>query len=222
MYLLIDRLNDITGWTGSGAVLNEIEDYIAHGNNASILINTAAGGVYEKAISITPGEYEYLSLSIQSLYNGLNNYFNPSEFLHKITFGTTYFYLPVFPTLRQAVFKIPVGETLNKIRIESTGSDSIIISHLQLIKENPIADAMNSIKDSIDVYEKQVGTLTVTAGSKSINVSGLDYMQKSVRIKIGNEYHVIDDIDGTTARFTDDYDGKSIQNNYTNEPVYIS
>lgn len=240
MKLVIDNINTLTGWSASGGAsiyaLNSIGNFIAGNNSASLIAKfVGIGSSIEKTYSINVSNYTELTLHLYSNTLGDDNQRKIGDFQYKIDFGSgDEFYLKVGKNFESVTFDISSISTITKIKVTAlhANTDYLFLSYAVASYDEFPLDIYSAIKEQIEFLIdneytlKQVGTVTATTGASSIQfASRPNYIDRYSAIKIddgvNSEIHLITRIDDDTYYFGGLFDGATIQNDYTNAPVYL-
>lgn len=232
---LVDNLDNKTGWVTSGTlVLDETQDpsYVVPLLSKSLFLATSShlNDTAEKTIlpTVDLSNYDEILLYSLSLYQGLDKYTSTSEFLYKIDFGFGEYYIPAQKTWRPHKIKLPAGAIMNKIKITVLHNkrDFFAFNYLLAVQDEIPLDLMTSIRDKIqeEVSEIQIGTVTAAINDTEITISQGDFINRYSTIKIGGtnpETHSVDSWFNKKLSMGDNYDGKSIKYDHTNDPVFL-
>jgi len=213
MKLLIDKMDSITGWTGSTPEasvhgLNQIPDYIAGlGNNASLIFkfSGALNQYVEKDVSFDLTNYDEIVFWIWSRNKKRKgyDYQNSGDFAYKIEFGTgDEFYIPTSYMFTDITINISGITTIDKIKITClhNNEDYLIVSSIMAIKDELPLDIFQGLKEQLEYdiglhYSKissgvlnkgiLIGSITgINSGDTSfILESGLPYAEKYAVIR---------------------------------------
>lgn len=242
MKLLIDNIDSITGWSGSGGAgvqqLNQIPDFIAGNNSSSVMFKfDGINGYIEKSYNVDVSDYNELVFWIFSIRKGKDTYRYPSDFLYKIDFGTgEEFYLHTYEKFYWTKINVAdfTSKTITKLKITSLHSDEdyVILSYFIASKDVFPLDIFQGIKEQIEYQRdtfhslKNIGQITGSTGDTSITFSSqVDFLDRYTIIKIddgvNSELHSISEKEGTTFHFGLMYDGNSLLNDFTDADVYV-
>lgn len=249
MKLLISALNTTTGWTTSDASkmtihgVNEIPEYIAGDQTASLIIRFKANssGAYvdlpiSPAIDVSSyNEIVFHAYSVYTQNKGINQ-FDPSNFIASIDFNGTMtdYMIPVYSHLAPVTLSLTGISSVSRIRITSNTNDPeyLVISYMVAVKDQLPVDIFSSMQTLLQTVRDErflnsylIGTVTASAGDKSIYLTSNKYLQKYATIKIvgggKTEYHQIADNDERNFYFYSMFDGPTIVNNFTAANVYL-
>lgn len=236
MNRIIDNLNVITGWSGTGTVhgLNSHADYIAGHNTASIVFKFDALNEYvEKIYGIDVTNYDILTVYLYSRNKQNSDFRKLSDFVYKIDLGSgKEYYLSAYPGFAHIIIDISDITSIDRIRITALHADEdyLIMSYVVVSKDEIPLDIFEGIKTGMEYHRDTLnsyllGTINCTAGNTSINLTGFNYIDDYAIIKIddgiNDEIHQI--IRGNEGLFnlTDLYDGNEILYTYVNASVYL-
>jgi len=243
MKLNIDHLTSVSGWVlNSPSAITTITDsqYIAGLNDTALMITFSQNDSIRTAIKtfsspIDVSECESLILNIWSQRYGANKaYVKAADYAYKIKLNdTAEFYLPIRNSFCDVTIGIEGISQITKIEITPLHEnlDTIIISEMVAEKEEIGIDLLLSVKEHVDYYVSQVlgngiliGSVNVTAGDSTLNLSNPDYLDRYGVIKLVSgsrvEVHQIDLDDEMVFRLNDNFDGKTIINTMTAD-VYL-
>jgi hypothetical protein len=225
MQLLIDALSSSSNWTSpNGTLIQEVNWNHLRVNNAGQLILTFPDtGIAEltlpSPVDISP--YSILSFVGKS-YAVANDNYKIRFYDDTANISIEY----IFDALTDYI-NIDFVNTLSsidRIQIESTLANILIINNLIAYKQEFPIDIYNALKTYIDGNNVgiPVGSVSCTAGATSISISNYKYIDRYSVIKIGSEYHQIQSgASSGSVTFNSKYSGKSIVSNYTNQTVYM-
>jgi len=248
MKLKIEDFTSLTGWTinsPSVIALNEFSDYIASLNyNTSLIAQFKSGDTIKtltKSLSpIDITDYEILTFSIWSDTKGRQHYGRnlESDFNYKIKINDTdEYFLPVYDSFTDVNINVKDITSIDRIEITALypGDDSIILSEMIVELEELPIDILNSVQEHLEYYLTQnvgkgilLGTISVSAGETEIPTGDYNYLDRYAVILIddGNnsETHQIASMDDniSVAIINDNFDGKTILNDYTDADIYIT
>jgi hypothetical protein len=239
MKILIDSLSDPTGWAinaPSTITQNEIPIYIAGYNSASLLIQfDQADGTRtaEKAIGpIDVSEYDSLVLSGWSQRKGNTMFRKQEDFAYAISLADGHnFTLGIRNTFTDITIPLNGITEITRIRITALHgeSDAIVISEAIAERQQMPEDSLTAIQEGLRVYmdqmpAKSLATASLAADSSTIALSA-PWVTKYSCIKIeggGNtEIHQLGDQGADGFKFLSTFDGKFIQNDYTDAQVTL-
>lgn len=238
MNLLIDNLDETTGWSVNGTAiiygLNDHQQYIAGENDQSLIFGFSALNDYvEKTYGTDVSDYSEFVVHFWSQQKQSSVHKASADFSYKIDFGVgKEFLIPIWPGFGSVTFDISSINTIDRMRITALHADAdfIVMSYAVVTKDEFPLDiftgmisGLESIRDSEDTY--LLGIITATVGDTTLDLSNLDYVDDYAVVKIddGNnsEIHQLRRHDEGTYTFTDLYDGGTILNDYTGASIYL-
>ena len=245
MKQVIDNLISITDWTVNAPSTiseNEFKDYIAGLNSKSLMIKfdkndsvKTATKTFSSPFDVT--NYDTLVFSIWSKNKGKQIYNKASDFNYKIKIDSTNeYYIQIYETMSDVSIGIEDVTEITQIQITALHNeeDYIIISEMIAEKEESAYDVLNAVKEHIDYYidnEYEDGisiasSITATSGNNYIDIAGNPFFigrYTVIKIKEGSieEIHQIHNNNGSRFFFNSNYNGKTIQNTFTNATIYI-
>lgn len=241
MKLIIDHLNETIGWTVNAPSEIDTLDYkglIAGLNDLSLIINFNSDDSIKTATkSIGPIDvsgYENLVFSVWSSGLGKQGYYKADDFNYKIKLNDTdEFYLPVYDTFHSVNIALDDVDEIDRIEIIALHgqSDFLVMSEMIAEHEELPLDILVAVKDSLQRElsgsKFKVAELTATAGDNEVSFSGDRYFLEHYAVVeitdgVNTEMHQLADGDGTVFKFNSLYDGKTVQNNFTNADVRIT
>lgn len=232
----IDTLESLTGWSFSNVTgsVQTWPNFIADFLSGSLLFDfTVAGATATKTFSpaIDVSDMVHLALSIASNQRNLPE--AESDYRLKIKFsdGTPAndkeYYLPENGQFAHVQF-LNTFQTISSVTITAVSPVKIFISDLISYKDDFPFDiyqaVMQILRTKLDSLPQiLVGQVTASPGDTEVTISNSRYyLDKYACIKIGNEIHqVVSDVTEGVVSFGQLFDGGSILNSYTNEPVYL-
>lgn len=241
----IDNVDSLTGWTPqSGATIlahkvNTHPDFIADNLAGSVIFKIPIGNLNKyitKTISVDVTGYEEIVLWAWSRNKAGSEFLQSSDYAYKIDFGgTDSYYIPVKSSLTMIILSCAGLTGLTRIRVTSLHNDEdyLLLSSIVAVKEQNPYDAFIGMQTSLraEIAVKypdgiQLGTTTVSAGSKSLVMTGVrDFLERYSVIKIkdntNSETHQIIGNDETNLSFGSLYNGKTILNSYTGANVFL-
>lgn len=240
MKLLIDNIDSVTGWSGSGGAsvhaLNEIDDYIAGDNQASVMFRfNGSGGYIEKSIAADVRDYTEIVFWVFSIMKNKNNYRYASDFQYKIDFGgSKEYYLYTHETFQCVKINVADIESISRVRITALHSDTdyLVLSYcVASMPELPL-DIYDGIKEKLEkhisenINAKEIGTMSAAAEDEYIEfTSAAPFIDRYTAIRISDgthsEIHCITKIVDGKVYFNQLYDGRKIKYNYTDAIVYL-
>ena len=166
MKKLVDNLNSITGWTGSGAGItapsaNEIPDFIAGLTNTSSLVlkwdSGNLNGSIEKTVNIDVSDYTELIFHIWSRNKKQQgeNYNLTTDFAYKLNLGgSKNYHIPTTNRFDAVTIDISDVSTISKIKFTALHNDEdyIIVSYMVAAADQFPLDIFSSLKEHLD-YE---------------------------------------------------------------------
>lgn len=234
--LVVDNLDDVTGWIGLPVIAQEYPEYIYANalrdikSSIALKVENNSGDIAEK-IYATPIDltgYTELKLYTTSLYQGRANYSEPGDFAYKIDFGFGEYYLPARDRIGLQTIALPVGAQLERIRITvmTDRYDVLIINRLLAVNEKLPLDILTDIQQGIqaELAEIEVGQAYGIAGDSDIRIESGDYLIQHGNIRIGGpnpEQHSIEDRFGTGYQLGESGDGPKLLHNHSGDPVYL-
>ena len=240
MKLVIDNLDTTTSWTASGGAtiygVNAISSYIAGDNDGSAIFKFNALNSYvEKTYATDVSDYDNFTIWIYSAGQRTSQYRKAGDFFYKIDLGTgKEFYLNTYENFYYVSIDISDIDTIDRIRITSNHAemDYLICSYAVASADIFPLDILNGVKERLederDNYFSQnnIGTITASAGDNSITFSSnVSFIDRYVVIQIddgaNSEKHQIEKKESNTIYFSDQFDGSSVVNNFTDANVYL-
>ena len=235
---VIDNLNVITGWSGSGGAsidgLNEHLDFVAGYNTKSIVFNFNGEDSYvEKTYGTDVSDYNELTLYLFSKEKRGYDFKKIDDFSYKIDLGTgKEYYLPTWDEFTFIVIDISSIDTIDRIRITALHDDDdyMIMSYIVTSIDEVPFDIFDGIKDGLETYRDDqdaflLGTVNINSGDNTIDLSNFNFIDNYAVIKIddgvNSEIHQLMNKNEETYEMSDLYDGNSIVNNYVDASVYL-
>lgn len=248
MKLKIEDFTSLTDWSinaPSVIALNEFPEYIASLYYSSSLIAQFKTADTTRTLtktfsSIDVTDYDILTFSMWSETKGKQQYGRniESDFNYKIKINSTdEYYLPVYDSFTDVNINIKDITEIDRIEITAlhSGDDSIILSEMLVELEELPIDLLQDVKSHLEFYLNRnvgkgilLGTISVTAGETEIPTGDYNYLDRYAVILIddgvNSETHQIAIMDDNVslATINDNFDGKSILNDYTDADLYIT
>jgi hypothetical protein len=216
------------------------------------LVNSGqAKEVVKSGLSIDVAGYDDLVFSIWSRnkQNTGHTYQRASDFVYKLEVnGSKEMLIPLSSTFTDVVMDITDIDTITQIKITALHSDTdyLNISHMVAVTDQIPLDVFRALRDEIrkqlNIYYPRfiasdsnvsgvtnkgikIGTITESAGAKSIVLNAPQYIENASAILIdggGNsEIHHIEKSDNKEHFFSSLFDGRTLVNSYTNADVYL-
>ena len=163
MNLIIDNLNAVTGWSGTGSVhgLNSHADYIAGYNTSSIVFNFDAEDEYiEKTYGTDVSDYDIFTLYLYSREKGGTTFNKLADFDYKIDLGSgKEYYLPTWQGFTHVTIDISSIDTIDRIRVTSLHDDDdyLIMSYAVVSKDEIPLDIFQGIKTGMEIINRYMG-----------------------------------------------------------------
>ena len=241
MKKVIDNLDSLSGWTGSGGAsvhaLNALDEYIAGNNDNSIMFNFNGLDSYvEKTYSEDITDYDEITIWAYSNSKGNNNYNKVTDFSYAIDFGNgNIFYLPIYNSFACVSVNIQALTSLDKIKIiaKHSDADTLILSYIVTSKELFPFDILQSLQEQLELEKvrsaslKFASLLSGVGGDSYIEFeSPPNFLDRFMAIKIddgiNSEIHHINKKENLNKfSFSGLYDGRLLKNTYTDANVYI-
>lgn len=247
MYLEVDKLNTITGWTSDGTItaygLVSEESFIANNNTNALIIKIPEGNLNKyitKAITaVDVTNYNELILHIWSRNKKQSSIFDQSNYNYKLVINSTKsYYIPIIANERNEV-TIDISDVSSITKIEfialHNDEDYIIVSSLCVVDEEIPLDIFKGVVASLEAeYEKwysagkipEIGTISTAVNDTYISFASNNYnfAERYTLFRIAGdsvEHHHIIQHDEKKFYFSDLYDGSKIKYAHTNKKVYI-
>ena len=242
MKLNIDALTSVAGWTVTAPntiAVNDHSGFVAGLNSTSLLFKFAAAATTrEVSKTIDPAidvsDYETLVISVWSQQKKNQDYRKASDFSYKIKLNATdEFYLAAYDTFTDINIAIESVDSIDRIEITPlhTDDDYLIISECVAEKEEIPLDLLESTKEYLEnlLLDNQgkgilLGTLTGTAGDKSITLSAEWIDQYSVILiddGANSETHQLGNGTQGAWKLKTTFDGRALVSNHVGANVYL-
>jgi hypothetical protein len=236
MKLLVDNLDNITGWAGTATIygLNDHPRYVTGYNTQSIVFQFNAIDSYvQKTFSIDISNYKELIFSVYSQSKGKNDFTHTTDFDYKIDLGAGKEYLmPLYPGFNEVTLDISDITTIDRIRITALHDDLdfIVMSYVVVVSDEIPLDIYDGLVAGIENYRDQMstyllGTKNLTTDDATIDLTGFNFVDDYCVIKItdgvNTEYHQLRKHDEVIFIFTELFDGSKILHDYTGASIYL-
>lgn len=245
MKLVIDNLTETTGWTvNAPSTVSQISfsEWLAGHNSSSLMFffdDDDTTRTATKTYSVDVSDYDELVFHIHSFKYKQNRYRYNTDFNYKITLnGTEVFYVPMYTTWNDVTIDISGINTLTEIKLEPLHdtNDYVVWSYIVAVKEEISIDMMEGLKDLIEneqsersLQRVQIGTVSVSNGDTAFTINNhTENIERYTVIQIddtvNSEIHLItgtDSYNGITEMDLNNFDGNTIQNDFTNAPIYV-
>lgn len=240
MKLLVDNIDSITGWSGSGGAsvygTNAFPEFRAGNTDASLIVHFNGIDSYvQKTYDIDCSDYTEFVMWISSRNKGTNDYRTVSDYSYKIElYSGAVWYLPVFNDFYMVRINITDLVAIDKIKITSLhdGSDYLILNYALVSRDILPYDIFSGIKEQLEYLREQyissplIGTITGSEDDTYIEfASSVEYLDRYsvvyINDGVNSETHQIIAVEGNKYTFGKLYDGETLLNDYSDASVYL-
>lgn len=243
MNVLVDKLDDPTGWTGTGAtnVFDETlhEEYLAGYAESALVLEFpqgSAGDGVAKAFNVNVTGLDQLVVSVWSRNLRGSDYRTFEDCPYEVVInGTERFGLRCWQTFVDETMDIADIDVITSIefRARTNAEDYLIVSNLVASRDELPRDIFDGLRvalererDAIFPIGLPVGMVSANAGDKAIDIVGqLGHLWRYavVRIVEGQtvETHQLADSTKEGFEMTTLFDGKVMLNDFADGEVYL-
>lgn len=244
MKLVVDALDSLTGWNGTGSVtasaVNTVDDLVAGHQSGSIVFHFPAGSLGQhitKTVGpVNVSEADTLVFHIWSRNKSGSEFRKASDCKYKLSLADgADFYIRVFPTFTHETIDISGVSSITEITFEAVHDDDdyLVVSYMVASKTDLPGDLYDGISEALGrAFNAEyptglvVGTATVVAGASLILVTGLnDYLWRGSVLTLDDganqETHQIKEWTGEGLQLGPLYDGELVVNSMTAADVLL-